>query len=190
MFNRTKRYLQPILNTYPKVFKYELSKSSYALYVGDVDYYRTRPFENNLFILIPFNKELIKATRDTKYYKDEYPYNLTDKYVMVLGIPEEYQVSYEMYLEGKYSKMFTRSQITKLGIPQIIEGKINLTYCVLTHDQMAYEEYKKVLKRLYETNHYPLSPDEYDVPPRIRQEVLNSRDNEDFVKSITPLRNL
>lgn len=190
IFNRTKRYLLPILNNYPKIFKDELQKVHFNLFVGDVDYYRTRQFESNLFIVIPFKQTLINACRAIKWYKQEYPLNLTDKYVIVIDIPPEYKDSYENFLLGRYSKMYTSRQIKELGFPQILNGDINLTYCVLTHNAMAYEDYKRVLREVYHTNQYPIEPEEYDVPPRIPQEFLNFRGNEDFIKSICPLRNL
>jgi len=190
MFNRTRCYMQYVLNTYPTVFKKELSKVKFEMYVGDTHYYKTRPFENLIFLKVPYNTSLIKATRDIKLYHDEYPFDLTSEYVLVFKIPEEYQQSYEHFLKGEYSKMYSKKQITELKIPQIVNGNINDIYCILTKNKMAMDSYKRVIKEVYGTTDVTEDPDEYDIPPRIRKEFLNALGSEDFIKSICPLRNL
>lgn len=192
LFNRTKRYLQPVLNTYPNVFKIELKKRNFNLYVCDVDYYKSKSisFQNYFFLHILYDKELIKVCRGLKHYTDEYPVNLTNEYMIVLSLPVEFQETYQYFLEGKYSKMYPHAKLSKIGVPQIHNGQVNLTYCVLVGSELAYEDYKRILKDVYDSHNYPLKPDEYDVPPRICQEVLNFRGNEDYVKSICALKNL
>lgn len=192
LFNRTKRYLIPVLNTYPNVFKTELKKRKFNLFVCDTHYYKSKgiDFQNYFFLNFLYDKELIKVCRSLKYFEDEYPVDLVNQYMVVLRIPEEFQNSYEMFLEGKYSKMYPHNQLVKLGVPQIHNGLINLTYCVLAGSKLAYEDYKRIVKEVYKSSHYSDSPSEYDIPPRIRQEVLNSRGNEDYVKSICKLINL
>ncbi len=190
MVNRTKCYLQPILNLYPNIFKTELSKVKFEIYVGDVHYYRTRPFENLLFLKTPYDSKLTKATRDIKWYHDEYPYDLTSEYVLVLRIPEEYHKSYEHFMKGEYSKMYSKRQLSELKIPSIINGNISDVYCVLTRNKMALNSYKVAVKNAYDVSIVTEDPEEYDIPPRLRREFLNAIGNEDFVKSICPLRNL
>lgn len=187
------------------MFKFELSKVKYEMYVGDVHYFKTRPFENLFFLRIPFNQKLVNEARKLKWYHDEYPFDLTKDYILVLKVRPEFQKSFDHFLRGEYSKMYTPQQLTQLRIPQIINGKINMIYCILTKHRLGIDHYKETIRKAYyemvddkgniiktgdPTNHIPDDPDEYDIPPRIRMEFLNSIGNEDFVKSICSLRNL
>lgn len=186
------RYLSPILNTYPKLFQSTLNKNRFNLAVCDVDYYKAtkKQFRNLLFLQTLYNTELISVCRNIKYFVDEYPLDLSDKYIIVLDIPEEFDSSYESFLKGDYSKMYTREQLERIKIRQIVDGKINGTYLVLTANQMAYDEYCQVINIVYGTNHYPMKEDikEFDIPPRINQEVFNFKNNIDWVKENTPLK--
>lgn len=184
------RYLSPILNTYPVVFQNELNKNKFNLCVCDVDYYRGRPFQSYLFLHFERNQKLIEACRQIKYFVDEYPMNMERDYMIVLSIPEEFESSYQHFLRGEYSKMYSKSQIEKIKIRQILNGNINGTYLVLTGNNMAYEEYCKVLNTIYKTDHYPPIQEvkEFDIPPRINQEVFNFKDNIEWVKQNTPLK--
>lgn len=186
------RYLSPILNTYPKVFKSTLNKTKFNLCVCDVDYYKStkKTFQFYLFLHFEYNDQLIKICRDIRYFVDEYPMDLNDNYMIVLNIPEEFKSSYEHFCKGSYSKMYSRKQLDQIGIKQILNGNINNTWLVLTGDRLAYDQYCKVIKEVYKTNHYPPIEEvkEFDIPPRINQEVLNFKNNIEWVKQNTPLK--
>ena len=186
------RYLSPILHTYPVVFQSELNKNKFNLAVCDVDYYKStkKEFQSYLFLQFKTNQKLIDCCRQIRYYVDEYPLNLEDKYVVVLSIPEEFQGSYQYFLKGQYSKMYTKSQLERIKIRQILNGDLNKTYLVLTKNPAAYEEYCQVIKTLYKSEHYPDKKDveEFDIPPRINQEVFNFKNNIEWVKKNTPLK--
>ena len=190
MINRTKCYLQPILNTYPNLFKTELVKHDFDIYVGDMHYYRTRDFDRLLFLKSLYNKDLVKVSREIKWFHDEYPFDLKDQYILVFRIPEDYYHSYDHFLKGEYSKMYSKKQLNETRIPQILNGKMNAIYCVLTHNVLAYPSYKKAIEETYGSTDIPENPEEYDIPPRLRREFLNAIGNEEFIKSICPLRNL
>lgn len=193
-FNRTKRYLLPVLNTYPKTFKTELRKNPFNLYVCDAEYYKSKnlPFQNLFFIHTNYNKELVNVSRGLKYYVDEYPVNLHNQYMIVVNLPDKYIESYQNFLTGQYNRIYTKEMLKELNIPQIYQGQVNLTYCVLIGSPLAFEDYTRILKDVYgvsNPNWIPANPDQYDIPPRICQEVLNYRGNEEYVKSICPLKN-
>lgn len=186
------RYLSPILNTYPKVFRSTLDKTKFNLCVCDVDYYKAtkKEFQRYLFLQFNYNENLIKVCRDIRYYVDEYPFNLEDKYIVVLSIPEEFYSSYDNFCTGNYSKMYSRKQLDAIGIRQILQGELNTTRLVLTGDKLAYDEYCEVIRMVYKTNHFPSIEDvkEFDIPPRINQEVFNFKNNIEWVKENTPLK--
>lgn len=186
------QYLSPIFHTYPVVFQNELNKNKFNLCVCDVDYYKStkKSFQSYLFLQFKTNQKLIECCRNIRYYVDEYPLNLEDKYMVVLSVPEEFEKSYQYFLKGEYSKMYTKPQLEKIKIRQILNGNINGTYLVLTGNDMAYEEYCQVIQTIYKSNHFPNKEDvtEFDIPPRINQEVFNFRNNIEWVKENTPLK--
>ena len=186
------RYLSPIFHTFPVVFQNELNKNKFNLCVCDVDYYKStkKSFQSYLFLQFKTNQKFIECYRGIRYYVDEYPANLEDKYMVVLSVPEEFQSSYQHFLKGEYSKMYSKPQLEKIKIRQILNGNINGTYLVLTKNQVAYEEYCKILNTIYKTDHYPPIEEvkEFDIPPRINQEVFNFKNNIEWVKQNTPLK--
>lgn len=184
------RYLSPILNTYPVMFQTELNKNKFNLCVCDVDYYINKPFQPYLFLHFERNQKLIDICRKIRYYVDEYPMNMEKDYMIVLSLPEEFEKSYQHFLKGEYSKMYTKPQLEKIKIKQILNGNINGTYLVLTKNAMAYDEYCQVIQIIYKSNRFPNKEDveEFDIPPRINQEVFNFRNNIEWVKQNTPLK--
>lgn len=184
------RYLSPILNTYPVMFQTELNKNKFNLCVCDVDYYINRPFQPYLFLHFERNQKLIDICRKIRYYIDEYPMNMEKDYMIVLSLPEEFEKSYQHFLKGEYSKMYTKPQLEKIKIKQILNGNINGTYLVLTKNAMAYDEYCQVIQIIYKSNRFPNKEDveEFDIPPRINQEVFNFKNNIEWVKQNTPLK--
>ena len=187
---RTSRYLGPILNTFPKVFISESNKVKIGLGVMDALYYKTRQIKPRLFVAVDFNQVYINTCRQVKWWEDDYPYNLEDKYMIVFNIPEEFHNSYWEFLKGRYSRMYTKDQLTKLKIPAISGGKLNPIYNVLTRHPLALTYLQSKIEDRYGTQTVSDDPDEYDLPPRIGQEVFNSKGNEEFIKSICELKNI
>lgn len=186
------KYLSPILNTFPKVFCEEMNKVKItALGVYDVHYYKSKETDMQpyLFMLIPYNQRLINASRATRYLVDEYPYNLEDKYMLVFDV-SKYKESYEQFLKGNYSKMYTKTQLKEIKVPQIWQGEINSVYLVLTKNKLGLKYLKDTVKAVYGTDQIADNPEEYDIPPRINQEVFNWKGNEDYIRTNTPLRNI
>lgn len=187
------KYLSSILNTFPKVFCQEMNKIKIlGLAVYDVKYYKAKSIEMQpyLFMLIDYNQKFITTCRQIRYLVDEYPYDLENLYVLVFKVPEQFETAYEQYLIGNYSQMYTKSQLKEIKIPPVWKGNINPVYLVLTKDDGGIEYLKKEIEATYKTKQFPENPKEYDLPPRIRQEVFNWKDNEDFVKQNTPLKHL
>lgn len=186
------KYLSPIFHTYPTVFQNELNKNKFNLCICDVDYYKStkKPFQSHLFLQFKTNQKLIECCRNIRYYMDEYPLNLDNNYVVVLGVPEEFEKSYQHFLKGEYSKMYTKPQLEKIKIRPILNGELNETYLVLTKDPLAYDDYCKVIQIIYKSTNFPDKKDvqEFDIPPRINQEVFNFRNNIEWVKQNTPLK--
>lgn len=186
------KYLSPIFHTYPTVFQNELNKNKFNLCICDVDYYKStkKPFQSYLFLQFKTNQKLIECCRNIRYYVDEYPLNLDNSYMVVLSVPEEFEKSYQHFLKGEYSKMYTKPRLERIKIRPILNGELNETYLVLTKDPLAYDDYCKVIQIIYKSNHFPNKEDvtEFDIPPRINQEVFNFRNNIEWVKENTPLK--
>lgn len=189
--NRTRQYLSPILHTFPVLWKKEHEKANIVCYaVMDALYYKAKKseFKQLLFVVFKNNQSLVNASRQIKGFFDEYPYD-KDFYVCVFEIPKEFTNAYKQFLIGKYSHMYTKQQLSQISIPHIHQGKINNTYLVLTRNSMALEYYKKEVKTVFGSDAAD-DPEEYDIPPRIKQEVINFKGNVPFVKKLTPLMNI
>lgn len=189
--NRTRQYLSPILHTFPVVWKSEFEKAEIICYaVMDALYYKSKKmeFKELLFVVFKNHQGLVNASRQIKGYYDEYPHD-KEFYVCVFEIPKDFTNAYRNFLKGKYSQMYSRSQIRQLGIPEIHQGKMNTTYLVLVKNQMAIENYKKEIRKYFDSEATD-DPEEYDIPPLIKQEVINFKGNIQLVKQLTPLINL
>ena len=189
--NRTRQYLSPILHTFPVIWKKEFEKADIICFaVMDALYYKAKKieFKELLFVVFKNYQGLVNASRNIKGFYDEYPYD-KEFYVCVFEIPKDFTNAYRKFLIGKYSQMYSRQQLRQLAIPEIHQGKINNTYLVLTKNHMAIDYYKKEVRRYFDSEATD-NPDEYDIPPLIKQEVINFKGNIQLVKQLTPLINL
>jgi len=188
--NRTRQYLSPILHTFPTIWKAEHEKTNIICYsIMDALYYKTKKieFRELLFVAFENNQKFINESRKIKGYVDEYPHD-TQIYIVVFETPKEFTNAYRHFLVGKYNLMYSKRELQRLCIPQIHNGKINPTYLVLTKDKMGFKYYQAVIKEAFGVDVLEGTPDQYDIPPRIKKEVINFKNNIEFIKQITPLK--
>jgi len=94
----------------------------------------------------------LKELRTHKYYEDDYPMDVKDtKYVfIVFKIPEQLHKSYNSFMEGKFSEMFTVEELKKIGIEKFEDNKPNPVYAVLTKKKHLKEVFRKKLENCFD----------------------------------------
>lgn len=123
--NKTLKYLTPCLKEYGLKFE-EMYKSVFkiALGIGDmiiID--QDKKYEQHLFMLIDtrlFPKQFISFlewVREESFYEDDYVYGnirVSPCHMIIIKIPPKYTESLTKFNEGKYSEMFSETDIDKL----------------------------------------------------------------------------
>ena len=221
--NRTRRYLYPIINTFGKTFLQELDNiTAYtktytgstilSISISDLIYYRCKGFKTCLFIVFDINGvfdhkkdkyinpiearkrfyNFLVFARTNKNYVDDYQLKHKKQHCVVVNILE-FQRSYESFLKGKYSEMYTREQLKFLGYEPFSKvganQEPNRNFIVLTKDKdLGKVVLKKAIQETYGVNDAPENPDEYDIPWDLYEEVLNfeyAKENEiEFFKEL------
>lgn len=126
--NKTWKYLRPCLKGHGKTFLVKFN-SLFKLAMGIHDCALDgTDFENYRLIYILVDKfympRVYKSFSDwikfQEYYVTDYVYDThlppskMRMQMFVLTIPEQYQSSYDHFIKGQYSKMYTRDQIEEL----------------------------------------------------------------------------
>lgn len=105
-----------------------------------------------LFVLLNVDnktkKSMIPMLMKDKYYIDSYPYafDKKDLIFVVFKIPKPLHKSYDNFILGNFSKMFTKQQLEKYQIHKLVDGKMNPLHAVLTKNT----EFKKVFEEKIE----------------------------------------
>jgi len=140
--NKTKKYLNNVLKYYGKEFVSDIN-SLYPVASGISDnlYEKItgKEYKNHLFILVWVDHELIGGRdvfsdkldilREYDCYEADYPFDHPVEgylHMLVFTIPEEFKNSIDEFKKGKYSRMYTIRQITKL-FPKTSEEYLVLT---------------------------------------------------------------
>lgn len=113
--NKTWFYLTPIIDyLYGKELSRKIGQYILKVGIGDSCLGDTY-FKHHIFILIK-NSYCLEWIREQDYY--EYDYSITDlssdevvNYVVIIKLPETYATVIQMFTEGKFSKMFTHSEV-------------------------------------------------------------------------------
>lgn len=200
--NRTWKYLYPSLKIYGRELMSYLGQFI-KLGVGIKDY-NVNTKDPCLFILLDTTIALdkqsdIDAYRDRfikflswiKYqyfYVTDYVYEGLDnreQHMVVLKIPQKYDQTYKSFLEGKYSKMYDKSEIGEyfkdVSLPhnKTAEAKRNkdlsMTRKILTKDRSFVPVFAKYVNTRFGTDN-PISDfeeAELDFPPDMSEETFN-----------------
>lgn len=174
--NKTKGYVQPMLAYYGSTLQsYYFDVNRVAVGINDLIALKCNTFyENSIFILMEVNGYLqtfLNWCRMQFYYQYDYVYDtiLKGKYhMLVLSLPEQCSRAYNLFLEGKYSKMFSEQEIEMLF--KIPEKKLILKKSPLYKSTF----YKEIQKNFGEVD-VPMDVEweEYDFPPSKNQEFFN-----------------
>lgn len=144
--NRTFKYLLPCLYEFGNQFVIKYAGTvKYAVGIGDA-YIVKEKDERWVFLLLNKKREtarfqdFLNFTRVQKYYVRDYPYDnpSSGMHMIVVKLPEQCHETYDKFVEGKYSEMYTEEQFQNLFDKKYKEG-------VKAHQ--VWQESKKVLQK-------------------------------------------
>lgn len=94
----------------------------------------------------------LKELRTHMYYEDDYPMDIKNtKYVfIVFQIPPRLHMSYNSFMEGKFSEMFTVKELDKMGIKKFEDNEPNPVYAVLTRKKHLKEVFRQKLEKVFD----------------------------------------
>jgi hypothetical protein len=176
--NRTWKYLTPCLKSYGHEFEQRYnSVFKLALGLGDLVFMdNEHRYEKHLFILLdsriwPKNfVSFLNWIRGQECYQDDYVYGDIKKspcHMVVIKIPDQYTPSFEKFLQGKYSEMFTLADIDSFF------GKHPETKKVLTKDNLYRIKFVRNLNKLFGTTLRTIDYEgELDLPPNQKEEYF------------------
>ena len=156
-YNKTRKFLGPILRTYSnglvKLIN-SLSKPFIAIY--DFDCPLNLSGNAHFFITVKTNLKTNKLSstldqiRIHEQYVGEYaPIGIENLIILVIAIPDEYSNTYNKFIEGKYSQMFTKEQAKKLFIKN---GLPTFEYDVYHKTALGFKRFQKKVANTFNCN--------------------------------------
>jgi hypothetical protein len=180
--NKTWKYLLPCLKSYGSTFtaKYNsLFKLAVGIHDGLLD---GTEYENKRLIYILIDKRYKpKIATNIMLWLRYQPYVLTDyafddleegrKHMFVLEIPKEHNDTYDEFIKGNYSKMYSNDDIEKLAFKPDVKDVLNRT-------ENAYQDFIKKVKLSFGTDlkKTDLIGAELDFPIEKNKEMFNYRE--------------
>jgi hypothetical protein len=191
--NKTRKYLYPIINYYGDKFVGIMNSLNKAgIGIGDMILERSGiTHERHLFILINLKKtylsgvnfpEVLNLLREHHSYEDDYRYDLTGKYHMiVIKIPDKYVSSFENFKQSQFSKMFSEEEIDLLFKNKIknddYQKQINDIKSILKKDVEYQKEFRKLISQKFKMKLEEIHPDaltgELDFNIKNKEEKFN-----------------
>lgn len=175
--NRTKLYLAPILNVINANLKNVEAYGIYDVKYENVHAEFTRDYHifilNNPYLNTSEFAKALTHIRKSQYYVDDYLFDLNkkNKHMIIMRIPEEYHHSYDAFVIGRFSRMYSVSDLEKLKIPQrTSNGKVNAPWYILTKDA-SYRKFfisriNEIFGNILDDDHEPLEYDVFHVKPK------------------------
>lgn len=185
--NRTAKYLVPALNYYGPTLKTKLNlvfKLAFGIHDSLLEGSHLEG-QKNIFVLVDklVRPDLFSNFMDwikhQEYYVTDYVYDsiLEDKarkHMIVLAFPSSMEDAYDKFLKGKYSKMYSKTEITQYFAE---EGKI-FAKQVLTRQIEARIRFRMLVKETFgvvlESQDFKDEVFEYDLPPTKEEEFFNT----------------
>mgnify|MGYP000972535181 FL=1 len=185
--NRTVRYLVPGLGFYGPTLKTKLNlvfKLAFGIHDTLLEGSHLEG-QKNIYILVDklVRPELFQNFMDwvkhQEYYVTDYVYdsimeNHSRKHMIVLAYPPSMGDAYDKFLLGKYSKMYTRQEITsyfteesKLETRQVLMKTVHAKHRFIS-------SVKKAFDTLLEEQDFLTGSWEYDFPPNTEEEFFNT----------------
>lgn len=194
--NKSAKYLIPILNSYSNTFKIIYKKVRPSLIcsaIGDVCYEYAKGKDSYGFLYFVYdingsyvdNKyvDAVKSrqnllryldyVRTMHFYIDDYAYEVGRYHCVVLKIPDAFISSYDMFLESKYSLMYTDEQLKQLFIKNKSNTEISHVYGVLTKHPDYRKTFETKLNEYFGTTIEVDDDRELDLPLDLNKEILN-----------------
>lgn len=194
--NKTWRFLLPCLKDYGNVVTTKLSNLyKVGAFVYDDNMTGVSKLKGeNIFLVIDvqvkkyITQKLLNWFRNQDFYVHDYFFGdtLQDRYlILVLKIPDEYKKSYYHFLDGNYSKMYTKEERIKLFSNVLREksdtpsrGRRLQDYYVLSRNrnQRILENYQRKVKDMFNVNvpDNALDVGELELPLINTEEILNN----------------
>jgi hypothetical protein len=184
--NRTAKYLIPALNYYGPTLKTKLNLI-FKLAVGIHDKLLDGSYlegQKNIFILADksVRPDLFQNFKDwiqhQEYYVTDYVHNSVQKddsrfHMFVIAFPPSLDDAYDKFKKGKYSKMYTKSEIdeffsedSKIGARSVL---CRWPYAKLAFKQKIKQEFNVLLQE----EDFKTEVFEYDLPPKKEEEIFN-----------------
>lgn len=185
--NKTWKYLLPCLKGHGQDFvsKYnQLYKLACGIHDSCINNYRLLE-DKLIYILInksyatnKFN-DFMDFLSDKHYFKGAYcpDYDLlkSNKMMVIIQVPERFFDTYDSFLEGNYSKMYTRQEIEILFNN---EKKIK-QYHILTKDKKSFNDFIDSVSKEFHISPSELSginPKEWELPLKRKEEIFNCKE--------------
>jgi len=111
-----------------------------------------------------FLNKLIEELKTNKEYVDDY---IWSKNIHVVEVRPE--INYSAFLEGEYSKIYTKQQLSKCFLPTAD------AYKIMTKDPSYFNKYYEFIKKQFGDvkKSSVLEHKEFDIPPCLNQEIMN-----------------
>jgi hypothetical protein len=171
--NKTRKLLLPCLKDHGEKMMRAINALQ-KLAVGIEDNYFEKSLDkNNLFLLVDINgkdfRSILSWLRRQSFFVADYPFDdiLTGyQHMIVVKIPEEYEIAKTQFVKGRYSRMYTKHQIDHLFGETIID--------VFARSQQNIIDFVDVINKTYDSNiKYQEWKGEVDFPPKIEEETFN-----------------
>lgn len=191
--NKTWRFLLPCLKGHGDTFVRKFNPL-FKLAVGINDNHllgTNLSKERNIFILIDrahqtkLVDEFIQWIKYQPYYKHDYcaGNNITDtrKHVIVISVPEIFNHAYDMFLQGRYSEMYTTEEIILL----FSSPDRKREYDILMKSSELKNEFIRMLNSEFNTSisDFDTHVKEYELPLITDEEVFNYRKDRNYFKT-------
>ena len=180
--NKTLKYLVPALNFYGPTLKSKINLI-FKLSFGIFDTLLEGTYlegQKNIYILI--DKKVKPDSYDNfmqwiklqEYYVTDYAFDELEEgrqHMLVLAFPPELGDAYTKFLEGKYSKMYTKDEIENY-----FEGRIEAKKVFSRHPD-AKNNFVSTIRKTFNTSlieaDFKTEIFEYDLPPVKEEEFFN-----------------
>jgi hypothetical protein len=185
--NRTVKYLVPGLSFYGPTLKTKLNlvfKLAFGIHDTLLEGSHLEG-QKNIFILVDklvrpdLFQNFMDWVKHQEYYVTDYTYDAimeshSRKHMIVLAYPPSMEDSYDKFLLGKYSKMYTKREILTYFSE---ENKIEARQ-VLSKTMLARQKFISLVKLTFgtqlEEQDFLIGSWEYDLPPNQEEEFFNT----------------
>jgi len=189
--NKTWNYLAPCLRFFGNDFMSKFSKIR-LFGIGLADGMCLAQHEGKcLYLMVDtkyqerFAEQFIEFCSLQDYFVRDYSpskINNPRRHMIVLELPKRLHKTYDAFVAGKYSKMFTEKQVEKLftngerrEFGKVLKKDME---CLKTHVDNINKEFGTTL------NYYECLHHDYDLPPQAHEELFHYTIDEDYVRNL------